>query len=280
MKRRAIIIEASSVSEENYIYGAKKDASNWVKFLTNDIGGDWLKNDVTVLHTPTKAEVIEKLTESSSDYLFVAFSGHGGIENGDEVICLKDGACSILILMNLIRRQSSKATLILDCCRASEDADVMIDSDLSSSSSSRTRGLVEGSTRTSTALPNTRTFCKTGAPSNWPTFEGSIHKGHHSSDAWFKALNKCDEGLVTMWACSKGESAGEDSSMNPDVGGYFTTALIVAAKNWNNITEQLYCAYYTKEAFDDAPLYIPDSQQQHPVYLPPELSFPFAISSL
>ena len=82
-----------------------------------------------------------------------------------------------------------------------------------------------------------------------------------------------------MWACSRGESAGEDGSENADVGGYFSTALMVAAYNWNKITKQLYCVYNTKEAFDDALQYIPDPQQ-NPVYLPEILSFPFAISSL
>ena len=280
MNRRAIIIEASCVPGEIIINGALKDSVNWRKFLNIDLGGDWSDDEIIVLHTPTKAEVLKKISESQSDYLFVTFSGHGGALNGDEVICLKDDTCSIWTIKALIKKQSPKATLILDCCRADGDADVIVETALNSAvSASRTRRMVKSSGHKDSTLSNMRTFCKTGFPSSMPTFESSAGVESNSANVWFKALNECDKGLVIMWACSRGESAGEDGSENPDVGGYFSTALMVAAYNWNKITQQLYCVYNTKEAFDDALQYIPDSQQ-NPVYLPEILSFPFAISSL
>lgn len=283
MKRRAIIIEASDVPGEDNIKGALKDSVNWRKFLNIDLGGDWSDDEIITLHTPTKAEFLKVISETPSDYLFVTFSGHGGIVDGDEVVCLKDGTYSIWKMKTLIKKQSPKATLILDCCRAGEDADVVVEAALNSAgSASRTRGMVESSGHTDSTPPDMRTFCRTGIPSHMPTFGGSVRVESHSANTWFKALNECDDGLVIMWACSRGESAGEDSSpKNPDVGGYFSTALMRAAHVWNTVVGQPYSVLYTKEAFDYALQYIPDPQQ-NPVYLPlPEgLSFPFAISML
>lgn len=98
---------------------------------------------------------------------------------------------------------------------------------------------------------------------------------------WLNAMGRCSTGLVTMWACSKGEFAGEYSSPNTNAGGYFTTALINAAMVWGrDVRKNLDKVYMTDETFRDAINLIPDNQQ-NPQYDPHDfsLAYPFAVQA-
>lgn len=274
MKRKAIIIESSQVDGLDDLNGARKDARNWKNFLLSNLGGAWSSFDIVVLNTPLMSDVLSAISESSVDYLFVAFSGHGGIERGQEVICLANGDYPISLLKKLICERSPKATLVLDCCRSEdENVDVQVE---------RSVPRFESQGRTRSIHHDGPMCCRTGTYSFGEQMEKSIPSPSVSESSfaskWLASLNNCGSGLVTMWACSRGQEAGEDSSETSKKGGYFTTALIKAALNWNRMTNTLHLIYKTADAFVDSLQFIHDPQQT-PEYEPEWLSFPFAISS-
>ena len=274
MSRKAIIIESSQVEGLDDLNGARKDAKNWNNFLLSNLGGAWSSRDIVVLNTPLMSDVLSAISESSVDYLFVAFSGHGGIVDGKEVICLKNGDYPISLLKKLICDRCPKATLVLDCCRSEdENVDVQVE---------RSVPQFESQGRARSTHHDGPAYCRTGAHHFGEIIDEdfstpSIQMSSFAS-VWLDSLNNCSEGLVTMWACSRGQSAGEDSSEMSKKGGYFTTALIKAALNWNRITGTLHLIYKTADAFADSLQFIHDPQQT-PEYEPEWLSFPFAIST-
>lgn len=271
MKRKAIIIEASRVPKLTDLNGARKDAQNWHNYLLSDVGGAWSYREILVLHTPLMSDVLSAISESSVDYLFVAFSGHGGVERAQEVICLENGDYPINLLKKLIIEHSPKATLVLDCCRSiDEDVDVQVERSVPQfESQGRARSIHHDYCRTGTFSFGEHMEKNVPLPSvNIPAF----------ATKWLESLNNCSEGLVTMWACSRGQGAGEDSSETSKAGGYFTTALLKAAMKWNRLTSIPYLIYETSEAFVDSSAFMHDPQQT-PEYDPEWLSFPFAIST-
>lgn len=274
MNRKAIIIESSQVEGLDDLNGARKDAENWNNFLLSNLGGAWSSRDIVVLNTPLMSDVLSHISESSVDYLFVAFSGHGGIVDGKEVICLKNGDYPICLLKKLICDRCPKATLVLDCCRSEdENVDVQVE---------RSVPQFESQGRARSTHHDGPVYCRTGAHHFGEIIDEdfstpSIQMSSFAS-VWLDSLNNCSEGLVTMWACSRGQSAGEDSSEMSKKGGYFTTALIKAALNWNRITGTLHLIYKTADAFADSLQFIHDPQQT-PEYEPEWLSYPFAVSS-
>lgn len=271
-KRRAIIIECSEIPNESKLPGAKKDLFNWCKFLISDLGGAWNRQEICVLGTKsTCRDIVNVVNKCESEYLFIAFSGHGYHENGEDYICLYNGVMSVACLKQIVCRFSSKATLVLDCCRGGDDAIVDV-SGLRASRGPVRR--IQGDARPD-IVP-----CRTGVPvmESFSNNEGVLNR---YARVWLKAMNKMPEGLVTMWACSKGEAAGEYSSPNTNAGGYFTTALINAAVRWQHaVQKNLDKVYMTDEAFSDAVNLVPDNQQ-NPQYDPSEtsLAYPFAVQS-
>lgn len=274
MRRKAIIVESSRVHGLNDLNGARKDAVNWSNFLMSDVGGDWSSSEILELHTPQMSEFLDAISCCSVDYLFVAFSGHGGIEREQEVICLANGDYPINLIKKLIVAHSSKATLVLDCCRSiDENVDVKIE---------RSLPRFESQGRARSMHHDGPVCCRTGTYSFGEQVEKRIPSSFIDipifASKWLDSLKSCDEGLVTMWACSRGGSAGEDNSTTSKAGGYFTTALIKAALTWNKQTTTPYLIYSTFEAFVSSSQFIHDPQQI-PEYEPEWLAFPFAIST-
>ena len=274
MSRKAIIIESSQVEGLDDLNGARKDAKNWNNFLLSNLGGAWSSRDIVVLNTPLMSDVLSAISESSVDYLFVAFSGHGGIVDGKEVICLKNGDYPISLLKKLICDRCPKATLVLDCCRSEdENVDVQVEKSVPQ---------FESQGRARSTHHDGPVYCRTGTYSFGEKMGMGIPLPSVSvssfASAWLASLNNCSEGLVTMWACSRGQGAGENSSETSKAGGYFTTALIKAAMKWDKLTSTPYLIYKTSEAFNDSSAFMHDPQQT-PEYDPEWLSFPFAIST-
>lgn len=270
LKRRAIVIECSEIPNENKIPGAKKDLFNWCKFLISDLGGAWKLEEIDLLDSSSGIQDIENAVKNcESEYLFIAFSGHGYRKNGVDRICLYNEDMSVAYLKQIVCNASSRATLVLDCCRGGDDAIVDV-SELRTSRGPVRR--IQGDARPD-IVP-----CRTGIPimESFSSNEGSLNQ---YARIWLNAMNKMPEGLVTMWACSKGEAAGEYSSPNTNAGGYFTTALINAAMVWNRNMQKIWGKIYmTDKAFADAVKQMYNTQQ-NPQYEPNNLTFPFAVST-
>lgn len=79
MKRKALIIGCSG-DEKEYLPGVKKDVSNYTKFLSNGIGGQWYESEIISLLDASNGsitEAIRTIKMQNNDFVFIVFSGHG-----------------------------------------------------------------------------------------------------------------------------------------------------------------------------------------------------------
>ena len=128
MKRKVIIIEGSSVENQNDLPGAQADTLNWLNFLRTFNGGAWEKDCFNILKNPTPNLVLNTLCADEVYYLMVIFSGHGfhAVEENDDFICLnpnKKGErhLSVSLIEKCIQDYASCGTLIIDACRGNEE---------------------------------------------------------------------------------------------------------------------------------------------------------------
>lgn len=248
MERMAILIESSNVSGLKDLPGARCDLSNWISFLSSDLGGRWGANEIIAMSKPSSSQIDKVLSGNSHKYCFVAFSGHGYYSSKDRTtkICLNDHCQDYNTVF--IKPKSGKGSLIIDACRGFEEA------------------LITESTQKSMAAANSE--------SRMISYK-SLEETHR--DIWFKNLSKRKNGTVTMYSCNVGESAGEFDENDPDNGGYYTSILISSARLWksNNINAD---CYTTKDGHNDTLQYMKRRfPQQSPQYSPLDIEFPLAV---
>jgi hypothetical protein len=247
MKRTAILIEASNVSGQKDLPGARIDIENWKNYLKSDLAGAWTENEIQILRKPLSSQVADAITQAASGYTFVAFSGHGA----EGSVALNDYNTNCAI--SNLRPKGKKGCLIIDSCRGVEEA----------TSTSAKIAAANESLQNFSASDLDYLIISNRAK------EVTSRNPHLA--AFVAALNHANEGIVEMLSCSKGQSAGE----NPRAGGYYTSLLMAGAKNWESIQYQANI-YSTRDAHDYAARKLP--KQQTPEYKPSHLAFPFAIS--
>lgn len=224
--------------------GARIDIINWEKFLHSDLGGAWTAEEITVLRKPYSSDVEQALLAASDSYCFVAFSGHGS----EGSVVLNDHLSNYSI--DKLKPRGKKGTLLIDSCRGVEDATTTTAKLAAANESLQGRSMQR--------FEDLVTLNRAKAASVAPHLLN-----------WITALKNTSDGIVNMFSCSKGQSAGE----NARSGGYYTSLILKAASDWDN----QYSAskiLTTKEAHDYAASKLP--VQQKPEYKPTSLAFPFA----
>lgn len=113
MKRKALLI-----GNTNGLPGVQIDMQTAEKFLFSDNGGAWINSEIDVLRNPRRAELlahVAQVRQSSPDYVFLLFSGHGGLERRTTMLQLNREGETIEEdeLFKIAPRQIS----IFDCCR-------------------------------------------------------------------------------------------------------------------------------------------------------------------
>lgn len=213
--RFALIIESSNVSGEKDLPGARADAKNWKSFLMSNLGGAWNEGEIIVCEKP-KAEWVRRIVRNhAGGYVFLVFSGHGQMVLDSATwahkscICLNDEERDVWI--DSITPQY-KGTAVFDCCRG---------------------------------MPQREAFAKCGRVLNESVaFDGLSNESVALNKLYIR--ERCRYGFekgidslasfltVKMFACSKGEGAGEDAG----AGGFYTSLLIASARDWESADQK------------------------------------------
>ena len=191
MKRKMLIIANPGERDaENYCEGVNQDVTRYQCFFTSIQGGAWKSDEIKTLICPEPWEVALALSElKSAEYSMVIFCGHGySRKNGTTMVePYKD--CDYD--SNNFNQGAERHTVILDCCRVVYEP---------VSESVLNHYEFRASSDHSAAL-------------------------QHARDVFDDAVRRCPSGLVVLYACSKGETAGD----NEETGGVYSHALRSAA---------------------------------------------------
>lgn len=264
MKRFAIIIESSNVQGKDDLPGARLDAQNWERFLQSDLGGAWSGNEILVLNKPSIRLVKARLEEHADDYVFLAFSGHGGEDASTHIvkICLNDTEQHVPV-----DDVSPKAfgSSVFDCCRCLDRSGRAIRAICEDAMEGLSNKVAFANGRCASFLLSTQSAAALNSKNHRQRFLDELVQKRMRP---YANLNP-----VRMYACASDESAMDEDEK---AGGYYTTFLIESAEAWGRRTLGVYS---TKEAHDDACARMSKKNpQQHPEYTPSWQNYPFAVS--
>lgn len=115
MKKRAILVGCPGGVTTDFLPGVEQDLINMQYYLQSNSGGNWMRNEITVLLNPTAFEVLQSLSFTSSQYDFVYFSGHGYTEfpSKRRMLVFPDVSISDTFLLN----ECGKQLILIDACR-------------------------------------------------------------------------------------------------------------------------------------------------------------------
>ena len=230
MRREALIIGSPDAG----IPGVRVDMRNWESFLASGTGGAWNGAEVRKLENPTTFALKSMLSTviSKSDYAFITFSGHGYVdESGRTVLQINDRET---ILATELIATASRQTIVIDCCRVP--------------------------VRSSAVLKESARIYAADSASNRQLLRQKFDR----------AVADCDPGLIRLYSCSVGETAGE----SPSDGGIYTHSLIRAAEPVSRVKS-------VRQAHDEAKIL---TTKQNPGQTPTSqyprstTSFPFSVS--
>jgi hypothetical protein len=126
MKRIAVIISAPGGYDyrTDRLEGIVNDVDNWKNFLSSNIGGAWEENEneIIVIEDPTPEDINELNTffyNNDFDFLFLAFSGHGGYDEMTQENAYFIN--NIVIPENNFLFNVDRQLTIFDACRVSEE---------------------------------------------------------------------------------------------------------------------------------------------------------------
>lgn len=244
MNRYALLIDGSNISGEKHLPGAEKDVVSMRGYLMSPIGGSWYDDEIETINQESIFKVNVKLERHKDDFCLVYFSGHGSEEiQGNPTICLNDNEKDVPVTS--LYPASGYGIVITDCCRGS------------------------GQDTLNESVGNENFSIKTASDKN-----------KASRSLWDSELKNCIgkrrlNGIVEMLSCSYNEDANETDP--PDAHGYYSYALIQAAKDWYENVEpnsclttlQIHIAIYDYMV----------RQGQHPCYNPECLEYPFAVKA-
>jgi hypothetical protein len=198
MNRYAVLIGSGNAAPP-LLQGPAVDVRRLKTWMMHNNGGAWEESEIAALVDPTVAQIAEAIDRAGrADYAFVAFSGHGGIEQDSRTGYQVQ---KIIVGNNLtydflaLTPKSKKSTLVCDACRVVEQVVVFNER-------------VEKSIKFARAkVAATRAMYRT-------RFEA--------------AVTAAAEGVYTMYGCAVGQYC-YDAGIN---GGFFTGSLIDNAAAW------------------------------------------------
>lgn len=196
-RKMLIIANPGETGAENYCEGVNQDVVQYKNFFISNSGGAWEPKEIRTLIRPFSFQVDSALKElKTADYSMVVYCGHG--------YSRKSGATMVELRTNCdydsskFNQGAHKHTVILDCCRATYEPIY---------ESAQERYDLRDSIEHSMARNQARA-------------------------RFDNAIQSCPSGLVVLYACSIGETAGDDEVK----GGVYSHALRSAAIRWSRVT--------------------------------------------
>jgi hypothetical protein len=116
MTRRALIIAAPGPAT-NFLSGVQFDLHNYQNFLLSPAGGGWQPEEVRWMLNPSRAALLQHLTQMQAEYTLVVFSGHGAMEKQSGRSFIEINANGERVWVDKLGTPAAKQLLILDSCR-------------------------------------------------------------------------------------------------------------------------------------------------------------------
>lgn len=194
MRRLALLI-GQNASVHGYLHGVEPDVRRMRAFLQSDHGGAWEAHEVHHLPAPKAADLACLLGSLGGkvDFLFIAFSGHGEVVNGQTVVAIND--FENFSVLHLAASSVLHQLILLDSCRVEE----MV------------------------VLTEKRAHVATlgGIPRVNPQYRPSCRALYES------AIARAGAGVTRMFSCNLGETAADTNN-----GGVFSFSLVSHAVDW------------------------------------------------
>jgi hypothetical protein len=199
LKRRAILVEASNLNGHPDLPGARVDVDNWRQHLVSNWGGAWEDAEIQVKHKPTWQDLCITLALASyDDYVFLAFSGHGGhVRDKDLDESLVQLNESESVPVRLLNPNSARCTIVIDACRQVVSRDMFIENAFLAA-------------RMEKAAADRAAY----------------------RELFDRAVSASERGAIFMYACAVGEAAGESARS----GGFYSQYLVQCSKDWHDNT--------------------------------------------
>mgnify|MGYP002784891773 CR=1 FL=1 len=198
MKRRALLIDAGRAAPDDIIDGCRVDVEQMKAWLMSKAGGAWDEDEICWLHNQPLAKIEQgKRWADAAEFAFVAFSGHGHINEVDgkrHQAVIVDG-CQEIDFAKL-KPSTAKSIVICDACRKVH---------------------VKAPIRLS-IMESVQKYARAAAK----RFSREDYKREY-----LRLLTEGD-GRYTMYSCSAGQFSGEDE----ENGGRFTSSLMSCASIW------------------------------------------------
>ncbi len=214
MKRKAILIGSPDVKPE--LPGVDVDLNDICQFLLSPRGGQWKREEITILRNPSKLDVTKELVDTiGCDYTFVTCSGHGEHQVGEgldnTVMYLREHET---MKISDIKAYSNRSTIIVDTCR----------------------NLVKVTKKELLKALNESLGFAMESASNI-----------NFREAFNTEVMNCSEGRIVLYSCDINQSAGDDGS-----GGVFTQNLLNSSNAITNTNLYSYTPLYLDAAFEFA----------------------------
>lgn len=202
MKRRVLLLtNPGKQGAPNYCSGVYKDQENYFSYFKEPFGGYWSNSELKHLDKPSCSTVrgeLSLLFQEDIEFSIIIFCGHGwySSKSNSNILILNDGGEEMDSLE--LRVNANKRIIILDSCR--KVSPEYINESLTKSLSAK--AIFES--------------------------ERSLLNPEECKKYYNKAISECPKQIINSYACNLNEVAGD----NPVFGGYYSSSLIKASKDW------------------------------------------------
>lgn len=125
MIRKAIIVASPLTrGQRGFLPGVEMDVENYKSFLTSPVGGSWSFNEIQVLWNPTSTKITQVMNAAKADYVFTAYSGHGGHDKRTGKEFLQINGSEAVWLTHLTANGSKRQLAVIDACSTYMDSGI------------------------------------------------------------------------------------------------------------------------------------------------------------
>jgi hypothetical protein len=197
--RKCIIVGNPGIEgEDTYCDGVNRDVENYYVFLRSPLGGAWRSREIISLDRPSLGKLMQALvTVNPEDYLLFIFSGHGRYSLNSDSSILELRAGVEFNSLSLNQFGCAKL-IILDCCR-----------------------------EVSEEIERRRLFAEALRNPLEPVLDPLECRKYYD-----KIIESCGDTTIIMNSCS----IGQRSRDNEQTGGWFSSNLLRAIKEYHQIS--------------------------------------------